>query len=384
LTVAQNSPAASFAVSRRPSAHDLVVCLAVAGAELGLLLDDGYASPAAVALTALASGAILERRRAPRLVLAATLAAAAAIVAVGEAPGGIAVLVAVYTTGLLCERRASLAALAPSVGVVVALSLLIGEGDGSTSSLLLGTVASVPATVGAWGLGAYAQMRRRYLHELEERAAWLEQEQEHLARIAVHEERAAIARELHDIVGHGVTMMLVGVRGARDVLARDPELARETLGRVETTAESSLAELRRILPLLRGADHRETGRPQPSLADLDRLVDEFRAAGMPVSLDLTGRPRPAPAGVELSIFRILQEALTNALRHAHPRTVDVRLHFGEERLDLVVVNDGAHGASEPGHGLLGMRQRVELLGGTLETGPEPGDGFRVAAHVPIR
>jgi signal transduction histidine kinase len=230
------------------------------------------------------------------------------------------------------------------------------------------------------------QTRRRYTRALEERAAHAEREREQQARIAVHEERASIARELHDIVAHSVSVMLVGVRGARDVLRTFPDVADDTLARVETSGEQSLAELRRILALLRAPEHGADSRPQPSLAELDELVAGYREAGLPVHLDVTGEPQPLPGGVELSVYRIVQEALTNVLKHSHPTHVEVTLAFRRSRLDVEVVDDGTsveHDGATAGHGIVGMRERVALLGGQLEAGRRVGGGYRVAARLPI-
>jgi signal transduction histidine kinase len=247
-------------------------------------------------------------------------------------------------------------------------------------------IAAAACSLGAWGLGIYVETRRKYRRELEQRAAFLEREREQSARLAAHEERAAIARELHDIVAHSVSVMLVGVRGARDVLRRDPEVADATLGKVETSAEQSLAELRRILALLRRPAGAAESRPQPSLAQLDDLVAEYRGAGLPVTLERVGELRPLPGGVELSVYRIVQEALTNALKHADARSVVVTLAFRDSRLELEVVDDGSPPRPDsvvPGHGLVGMRERVALLGGELETGRRSIGGFRVAARLPV-
>jgi signal transduction histidine kinase len=280
---------------------------------------------------------------------------------------------------------------------VTVLSVATADVENRETSALGGAIIAATLTVGIWGLGAYAQTRRRYRRELEQRAAHLEREREQLARIAVHEERTSIARELHDIVAHSVSVMLVGVRGARDVLRTSPDVADDTLARVETSGEQSLAELRRILALLRAPEHGAEARPQPSLAELDQLVADYRAAGLPARLEVTGEPQPLPGGVELSVYRIVQEALTNALKHSHPTRVTVTLSFRRSRLEVEVVDDGttaARGAAaEPsgderaargrGHGLVGMRERVTLLGGELETGRRVGGGYRVAARLPI-
>jgi signal transduction histidine kinase len=326
-------------------------------------------------------------------VLATTLAAGAALVAIGTDTGdpieasSLSVLIAVYTVGAMCELRVSLMALVPTAAVIAGLSAATADVEGRETSALGGAIIAIALTVGIWALGAYTQTRRRYLRELEERAAQAEREREQLARIAVHEERASIARELHDIVAHSVSVMLVGVRGARDVLRTAPEAADHTLARVETSGEQSLAELRRILALLRSPEHGAESRPQPSLADLDELVDDYRAAGLPVRLEVTGDQQPLPGGVELSVYRIVQEALTNVLKHAHPTRVTVTLAFRTSGLEVEVVDDGTRQTDQldgtAGHGIVGMRERVALLGGELETEQRVGGGYRVAARLPM-
>ena len=372
----------------RSWALDAGIALLATGAELGLLLDDGAASVAALLITVLSGGALVLRRRAPLAVLATSLVAAIAIVALGEAPAGITVLIALYSTAAICERAVSLAALAPTVVVVTALSIATAEQGSQPPSVVVGVGAAVPLTAGIWALGAYAQTRRRYTRTLEERAAQLERERTQLARIAIQEERTAIARELHDIVAHSVTVMLLGVRGARDVLRAAPEVADDTLGRVETSGEQSLHELRRILAVLRKPEHVAESRPQPSLADLDELASDYRAAGLPVRLEVIGRPPPLAASLELSIYRIVQEALTNAIKHADPTRVAVTLAFRDTRLELEIVDDGAGVSArseddDAGHGIVGMRERVALLGGELEAGRRSSGGFRIAAQLPL-
>jgi signal transduction histidine kinase len=169
------------------------------------------------------------------------------------------------------------------------------------------------------------------------------------------------------------------------VLPAAPDVAEETLARVERSGEQSLAELRRLLALLRTSEPAVKSHPQPSLAELDELVASYRAAGLPVRLEVIGEPMPLPGGVELSVYRILQEALTNALKHSHPTMVIVTLAFRDTRLELEVVDDGSPtspGPAATGQGLIGMRERVALLGGELETGQREGGGFRVAARLP--
>jgi signal transduction histidine kinase len=371
---------------RRSLAFDLAVALLATATELAQVTGaPGTPREPSLVLAGVAGAALVLRRRAPVAVLATTLAAGVVIVVLGDEPSGLPMLVALYTTAARCELRVSLAALAPTLVVVAVLSVATAGVEGRETSALGGAVIASVLTAGIWGLGAYAQTRRRYLRELRERAASAEREREQLALIAVHEERASIARELHDIVAHSVTVMLVGVRGARDALRTSPDTADDALAHVERSGEQSLAELRRILALLREPERAAESRPQPSLAELDELVAGYRAAGLPVRLEVVGEPQLLPSGVELSVYRIVQEALTNALKHSDPTDVTVTLAFRDARLELEVVDDGAPtvGAAATGQGLIGMRERVALLGGELETGQRDGGGFRVAAHLPV-
>jgi signal transduction histidine kinase len=375
----------------RSLAFDVALALLAIGVGLVEVTSGDAPGLAVVSLTVIGGGALVLRRSAPLVVLATTLAAAVAIVAIDLDTGdpieasSLIVLIAVYTVGATCERGVSLTALVPTAVVVAGLSAATADVPGRETSALGGAIIATGLTVGIWALGAYAQTRRRYLRELQERAAQAEREREQLARIAVHEERASIARELHDIVAHSVSVMLVGVRGARDVLRTSPDVADDTLARVERSGEQSLTELRRILALLREPEQTAESRPQPSLAELNELVASYRAAGLPVRLEVTGEPMPLPSGVELSVYRIVQEALTNALKHSDPTNVTVTLAFREARLELEVVDDGTPtpGAATIGQGLVGMRERVALLGGELETGHREGGGFRVAARLPV-
>jgi signal transduction histidine kinase len=237
---------------RRSWAFDTALALLATGLELASVTGaSGTASVPAIVLAVVGGGALVLRRSAPLEVLATSLAAGAAIVALGDEPAGITAGIGLYTTAAVCERRVSLAALVPTAAIAAALSAATADAEGRQASAPFGATVAVLLAVGIWGLGAYAQTRRRYTRELEQRAAQAEREREQLARIAVHEERASIARELHDIVAHSVSVMLVGVRGARDVLRTAPAVADETLARVETSGEQSLTELRRILALLR-------------------------------------------------------------------------------------------------------------------------------------
>jgi signal transduction histidine kinase len=371
---------------RRSFAFDLALALLATAAELAQIIGaTGALAAPSLALAVVAGGALVLRRRAPVAVLATILAAGVAIVALGDDPSGLSMLIALYTTAAYCELRVSLAALVLTAATAATLSAVTVDAPGRQTSATFGAIIAAALTIGAWALGAYAQTRRRYLRELQERAASAEREREQLARIAVHEERASIARELHDIVAHSVSVMLLGVRGARDVLRSAPDAAEETLARVERSGEQSLAELRRILALLREPEQTAQSHPQPSLAELNGLVAGYREAGLPVRLEVIGEPTPLASGVELSVYRIVQEALTNTLRHTDPSNVTVTLAFRDSRLELEVVDDGKPtlGVLTPGQGLVGMRERVALLGGELETGQRQGGGFRVAAQLPL-
>jgi len=369
---------------RRSLAFDVAVALAVAGAEVASVTDEGE-GVVSVTLAALAGLALVGRRRRPLVTFAIVFAATAAVAVAADTPAGLAALVALYTTAATLERRISLGVLGLTLALLPVVA--VTNSNVSDSQQLTDGVLGAACCVGVWALGAYVQTRRRYTQQLRDRAAQLEREREQLTRIAEHEERASIARELHDIVAHSVGVMLVGVRGARDVLRSAPEVADETLARVETSGEQSLQELRRILTLLRGPDERAEAHPQPSLAQLEDLVEEYREAGLPVRLTVAGEQRTLLSGVELSVYRIVQEALTNVLKHARPTEVTVTLSFrGPDGLEVEVVDDGrpaGDGACAAGHGLVGMRERVALLGGELETGPRPGGGFRVAARLPV-
>jgi signal transduction histidine kinase len=302
------------------------------------------------------------------------LATTGLLFAMGESPGGALVCVALFTVAERCRARVSVAALIGATIVLVALS-----------------VTSVPVPVAVWAIGAALRGRRRHHDDLQARAAAARAEREQQAAIAVHEERAAIARELHDIVAHSVTVMLVGVRGARDALPAATDVAADVLRRVEVSGEQSIVELRRLLALLRsGAPAAKPSagphRPLPGLAELGELAATFRGVGLTVGLEIDGEPPVLDEGVGLSVYRIVEEALTNVLRHAETDHALVRLKTEKGRLDLEVSDRGVgpSGHHPPGgHGLVGMRERVRLLGGHFAAGPGPDGGFRVAAQVPI-
>jgi signal transduction histidine kinase len=236
-------------------------------------------------------------------------------------------------------------------------------------------------------VGRTVHNRRAYIAALEGRTREAERNQQALAAQAVADERRRIARELHDMVAHHVSVMGVLATGSRRTLHRDPAATDEALATIEETGRTALRELRRLLDVLR-TEQEPAGElaPQPGLAHLAGLVEQVREAGLPVSLKIEGEEGSLDPGVALTIYRIVQEALTNALKHAGAATAEVRLDIGTYWLNLEISDTGRGprlGGGPVGHGLLGMRERVMLYGGTLRTGPRPGGGFRVSARIPV-
>jgi signal transduction histidine kinase len=204
-------------------------------------------------------------------------------------------------------------------------------------------------------------------------------------RAAVFAERARIAHELHDVVAHDVSVMLVQAQAARRIAASDPERAREAIAAIESTGRDALGELRRLLGVLRRGDEELALAPQPSLARLQPLVERVRAAGVPVALAVEGAPRALAPGVDATAFRIVQEALANVLRHAGASRAEVRIAYQAGDLELAVRDDGSgDGTVAPeGHGLIGLRERVGLYGGELRAGPHGRGGYELRARLPI-
>ena len=262
----------------------------------------------------------------------------------------------------------------PSVMLMIALS------SAAIPALLLGI---------AWALGDNARTRRLHLATVEQRTADLERERDQRAALAVAAERARVTRELHDVVAHGLSVIVVQAQGAAAALQRHPERTATALATVIDTGRASLAEMRRLLGIVRrNLDHSPQLAPQPGLGALPALVDQIRAAGTPVALHVDGQPVPLPAGVDLSAFRIVQEALTNTLKHAGADTsVTVRVAFHPTELEIDVTDNGAGPAQEwpptDGNGLHGISERVDILGGSVVTGPGLDHGFRVHALLPI-
>ena len=227
---------------------------------------------------------------------------------------------------------------------------------------------------------------RRVVGDRERRARMAERERDLVAREAVVEERARIARELHDVIAHNVSMMVVQAGAERRVLDDEQSSTREVLETVEQIGRGALTEMRRLVGMLR-TDAPDSLSPQPGLDDVPALVTQIREAGLPVELSVEGERRALPAGIELSAYRIVQEALTNTLKHAGGAHAEVHVRYGSDSLELEILDDGPGGparASGGGHGLVGMRERVELYGGRLVAGRRADGGFSVHVLLPVR
>jgi signal transduction histidine kinase len=359
---------------RHPTFVDVAIVIALAAGYVGGAAHAHEWSDG-VPLAILQVAPLLFRRRYPRTVLAVVTAAWIAYVAAVGGIVPIATAVAVYTVADLLPRAEALVAASLAVAASTIAALALGEWSRAASDLI--------PFVAAWVIGDNLGTRRAYLLALEERAERLEREQEAERARAVAEEQARIARELHDVIAHNVSVMVVQAAAANDVFETRPDRAREALHAIEASGRSALVELRRLLGIVRedGADYA----PQPGLDRLDDLVGQVRAAGLAVVVSVEGAPRPVPQGIDLSAYRVVQEALTNTLKHAGATRADVSLRYGEEELDVEVVDDGSGngGGGGSGQGLVGMRERVAAFGGTLAVGSRSGGGFVVNARFPL-
>jgi signal transduction histidine kinase len=323
------------------------------------------------------------RRRWPLVLLAALVAATVSnfwLPDAGEGEAfGILVIVGLYTAGAYTAGRATLAATCLAVVLWVLITAADPDGIYLGGLVFFGIVVGAPFVV-----GRLIRARRQREALLEERAVVLEREREERARAAVAEERTRIARELHDVVAHAISVIILQGRGGRRLLNEDPDEARRAFDTIERTASQALSEMRRLLGMLRADDESLALAPQPSLSALDALASEVTHAGLPVDVQIVGEPVELPAGVDLSAYRIVQEALTNALKHAGPARASVRVRYGDGELEIEVVDDGsATGNGDgTGHGLLGIRERVTVYGGSFEAGRETLGGYAVRARLP--
>jgi signal transduction histidine kinase len=332
-----------------------------------------------------ACAALYWRRRAPLVVLGLALAAWVALLP-SDVLHGWATIIALYSTGRYAASARWGVAGAAAACVVLGVDAFRGP-DNFWQVTIFGSLVMV----GSWYVGRRLRLRQ-------ERAGQRVREQAAEARRILVEERTRIARELHDVVAHRVSLMTVQAGGAKAIAGEDPQAALRAMGAVEEAGRAALDELRHLLGILRPeaagpGEHDDLG-PQPGLADIPRLVEQIRHAGVAVALTTSGLPAHLPARLDLFAYRIVQEALTNVLKHAGPGTrAEVRLHGDRGEILVEVLDDGRGTLVVPepavarngagGHGIVGMRERVLLLGGRLEAGPRADGGFRVVAHLPI-
>ena len=380
-----------FGTLARTYAFDaLIVAFAVEGALEVALRQDAADAPTltpwvAVPGIALVVLPLLARRRFPFAAPAATWLVASVLSFVDgrlvgfSASSSIAGLAAAFLLGNLRDGTKARAGLAV---VLVGASLVIYNGpDFSTAELVF-----TPILFGIGWLAGFALRERVDQAEAAEaRAQQAERERETAARIAVAEERARIARELHDIVAHAVSVMVLQVGAVRHGLPEELADDREALGGVERAGRTALTEMRRLLGAMRRAGDGVDLSPQPGLDRLDSLLDEVGRAGLPVQLHVEGDAAPLPRAVELSAYRIVQEGLTNALKHARASQADVTVRYEPGELRLEVRDDGVGAVSSDGlgHGLVGIRERVKIYGGEMSAGASPEGGFVLSARLPL-
>lgn len=353
----------------------------------------GVDRPVAVAASLLSSLPLVARRRSPALVFVLVMVGLLAVM--HEARGFdndsmtlvVIFFVALYSLGRYAEGTEAWV----GAGLLVVEGLLFIQGDVGLRHADPGDVAFTLGFVGApWAAGLTVRLRRereRFLGAENER---LRVEQAEREARAVAEERSRIARELHDVVSHAISVTVLQARGARRTLDVDPDAVRRALDAIEQTNTAALSDMRRLLAVLRDTEAEGDaagGRaPQPSLSHLEQLTEHVCESGVPVTVEVVGEPTDVPPGVDLSAYRIVQEALTNVLKHSSGARATVTLAYAEEALTVTVVDDGtaqpSRSGSSDGHGLIGIRERVAVVGGEVDAGPRPGGGFRVSARLP--
>ena len=354
---------------------------------------------AAVPLSCALALVVALRRRAPERMLLVALGTGLAQLAlnVPTNPGNAAFPVIIYTCASNGARWSSRLALTAGLAAAPVSMIRWPPHDENSTvwTTLIQTFFLTVIFALSWVIGDRLRTRRAYYAELEERNARLHREREAQSRAAVAAERARIARELHDVVAHNVSVMVVQADGAAYVLDAAPDQAKQALATISSTGRQALAEMRRLLGLLRAGD--DAGGeyvPQPGVDQLADLIDQVRGAGLPVRFEVAGDARPLSSGVELTAYRIVQEALTNVRKHGGDgASASVLLGFGDAALDLLIEDDGRGARHELyeqggrdglGQGLIGMRERIGMIGGTLDAGPRPGGGFRISAVLPLK
>jgi len=360
---------------------DAILTLALAALAEGEAIAGQLTGPrtASIPLGLAMALPLAARRRAPLLVLVAVMGAFAAQDAAGvklqdnDLASVLVVLVAVYSVAAYAPPRAALAGAALTY-LVLALTALRG-----LTGLLWALILVGGSSAAAWTL----RTRRQEANAAREHARRVEDEHEARLMSATAEERSRIARELHDVVTHAVSVMVVQAGAGQQTLPADAAETRAALEQIQSTGRQALRELRRLLGVLRTTELQPLA-PQPGLDDLEPLVASAVAAGTPVELTVAGAPPPLPAGLDLTAFRIVQEALTNVLKHAPGRSAAVRITYRPDAVELEITNDASQQrVNGVGHGLIGMRERAALYGGTLEAGLATGGRFRVRARLPL-
>lgn len=379
-------------LAANPLAVDAAIALALTAVSLVTVAagatDVGGRDPLSLALLLLESLPLVFRRRWPIPVLVVTFGATllhAGLATAESLNEGIGSLVALFTVAERYPRSVSLTAAAIVaacfVGLTIAKTGSLGAASGLISTLVVVTIT--------WAFGDWIQTRRRYEAAIQESARILEADREERARRAVQDERDRIARELHDIVTHHVSVIVIQAGAGLTAMDSAPSPTRTALEAIDRTSRQALADMRRMLGILGDAQSGNDGRsPMPGLARLGELVEEVHAAGLPVELSVDGDQRPLDDGIELSAYRIVQEALTNTLKHARGARAHVRIGYTPRMLEIEVVDQGGAGrrdvgaGASGGRGIIGMRERAALFGGALEAGPTP-TGFRVHATLPL-
>ncbi|WP_432941275.1 sensor histidine kinase [Kribbella sp. CA-253562] len=382
-----------FFTARRVSPQSRAFDLLLAGA---LTLFFGFLSLAQAGLAGVIGVALLVpliwRRSHPELVFFGVSAIAVLqwLAAVELQAGNVGLLVALYTISVYGEVRYSRIALGVGgLGVLMATARYYANSDWRQQITMM--VAFGAVVFGVWAFGERRRTRGLYVAQLEERAAQAERDRDREAALAVSNERTRIAREIHDVVAHGLSIMIVQADGGLYAADASPEQAKKALATIGDTGRASLTEMRKMLGLLKQDEANELDpnqpRPQPGVSSLPELIENVREAGLTVDYQVTGTPRDLPALLGLTAYRIVQEGLTNTLKHAGPGArTSVTLDFGHEMLTVVVTDDGRGGgvapSNDPGHGLVGMRQRASISGGTVNAGPKAGGGYEVIAKLP--
>ena len=384
-----------------PQVADTVIAVAVAAlglaSGLGARAQHEHMPLAAIPVLAVMGLVLYPRRRFPAAVLAAEAVLVATLVVMRATLGGsfVAVLCACYSAAVYGSRRLAIGLATGAVSAVLLLGIpqSFGLGGGVIRAVPVPTIVAA-AGAALFGLLIRNQFsaRNAQLAVMAERAEWATAQRDQEARRATLAERLRIARELHDIVAHHVSVIVIQSQGAQRVAEREPDRARQAMADVEETARTALEEMRRMLGLLRSPDDAEDDGSLDvthGIADIAALADRLAEAGVAVTVRTTGEPFGVPEDVGLTVYRIAQEALTNVLKHAGPAQAEVHLHY-DEHLAITITDDGRGAAAvltgaEPpgaGRGTTGMRERVAMLGGTFSAGPQPGGGFRVHAVIP--